>query len=134
MEFIYRIHATYGEMILPLLIVLAAIYFAIAWRPGSEKTPATRLFPVLVDLQFTLGLIWWVYGIVAGFGTAAGYLGWPFILHPILGLLSVAIAHVSVSPRGPFARLGRWGALAGLALLLVSVLAGVVIARSTGQA
>lgn len=128
MGIIYQIHSIFGERVLPLLIVVAAIWFTVAWKPGQQPHRAARLFPILVDIQFTLGLIWWIYLIASGGG--AIYLGFPFILHPLMGLLSVGIAHMSVSAKGPFSRLGRWSALAGLGALLVSVLAGVVLART----
>lgn len=129
MGIIYEIHSVFGERVLPLLIVIAAIWFTVAWKPNQRPNRAARLFPILVDIQFTLGLIWWIYGIVVGFGL--NYLSFPFILHPLLGLLSVGIAHMSVSAKGPFSRLGRWSALAGLGALLVSVLAGVVLAQTS---
>jgi hypothetical protein len=130
MEIIFRIHSIFGEMVLPLLIVIAAIWFTVAWKPGVRPERPARLFPILVDIQFVLGLIWWIYGIVAGFGIAAGYLAFPFILHPILGFVSVILAHMSVNPKSKISVLGRWAPLATMALLLVSILGGVVIART----
>jgi hypothetical protein len=133
MDVLYIIHSTFGERVLPLLIIIAAIWFTIAWKPGSPPNRVARLFPVLVDIQFALGLIWWIYGIVAGFGTVRGYLGWPFILHPIFGLISVGIAHMAVVPNGPFSRFGRWGVLIGLVLLLISVGIGIAIGMTAGR-
>ncbi len=130
MNVLYTIHSIFGERVLPLLIVIAAIWFTIAWKPGSPTNRAARLFPILVDIQFTLGLIMWVWGIVAGAGV---YLAWPFILHPIFGLISVGIAHMSVVPNGPFSRFGRWGVLIGLVLLLISVGIGIAIGMTAGR-
>ena len=124
---ILSIHALFGERVLPALIVIAAIWFAIAWRPGAQPMLAARLFPVLVDIQFLLGLIYWLYGISVGL---AGLLAFPFLLHPILGLLSVGIAHMSVRPRGFMSGLGRWAPVVSLVVLLISVLLGVVVART----
>jgi hypothetical protein len=83
-----------------------------------------------VDLQVTLGLIYWLLGIIAGGSAAALYLSFPFILHPLLGLISAGVAHMAVRPRGPFAGLGRWAPLTALVVLLVSVIGGVLVARS----
>lgn len=127
---ILAIHAIFGERVLPLLIVIAAIWFTIAWKPGVPPARAARLFPVLVDIQFLLGLIYWLYGISVGL---AGLLSFPFLLHPILGLLSVGIAHMSVRPRGFLSGLGRWAPLASLVVLLISVLLGIYIANMAGQ-
>lgn len=124
MEILKTIHMIFGERVLPLLIVIAAIWFTIAWKPGSPTNRAARLFPVLVDIQFALGLITWIVGIVRGAGIV--YLAWPFILHPIFGLISVGIAHMVVIPNGPFSRFGRWGVLVGLVLLLISVALGIM--------
>jgi hypothetical protein len=68
MEILKTIHMIFGERVLPLLIVIAAIWFTIAWKPGSPTNRAARLFPVLVDIQFALGLITWIVGIVRGAG------------------------------------------------------------------
>ncbi len=122
------IHAAFGEMILPLLIVIAAIWFTVSWKPDQQRTLPARIFPILVDIQFVLGLIYWIYGIASGLGGL--YLGFPFILHPILGLLAVAVAHLAVRPGGPFSNLGRWRPLVALGLLLVIVLGAVVISTS----
>jgi uncharacterized membrane protein YfcA len=122
------IHATFGEMILPLLIVIAAIWFTVSWKPDQQRTLPARIFPILVDIQFVLGLIYWIYGIAIGLGGL--YLGFPFILHPILGLLAVGVAHLAVRPGGPFSNLGRWRPLAALGLLLVIVLGAVIISTS----
>ena len=65
MSIIYQIHSVFGERVLPLLIIIAAIWFTVAWKPGVAN-PAARFFPILVDIQFALGLIYWIYGIVAG--------------------------------------------------------------------
>jgi hypothetical protein len=125
MGIIYTIHSLFGERILPLLIVIAAI--ALTWRSDLLKTPAARIFPILVDLQVTLGLLWFVFLLVQGDG--ARLLSWPFIIHPIIGFVSAGVAHMSVSSKGPFARLGRWAPLVGMILLLATVLIGTVVAR-----
>jgi hypothetical protein len=124
---IQLIHTMFGERVLPLLILIAAIWFTVAWKSqGSALGIARRVFPILVDLQFTLGLIYWIYRATSSPGL---YLGFPFILHPILGLVTVALAHMAVGTKGPFVRLGRWAPLAAFGLMLASVLAGIVVGR-----
>ncbi len=128
---ILAIHALFGERILPLLVIIAAIAFTVTWRPNTPPNRWLRLFPVLVDIQVTMGLIYWAYLIaIGGAAGAATYLSLPFLLHPILGLLSAGIAHMAVKPVGPLKQLGRWGALVTLAVLLVSIVGGIVAARS----
>ncbi len=127
MDVIRSIHGVFGERILPLLIVIAAIWFTVTWKQGVAN-PAARFLPILVDIQFTLGLIYWIYGIAAGGSLGAKALSFPFLLHPILGLISVGVAHMAVRPNGPFSRLGRWSYLTSLLVLLVSVIIGIVIA------
>src|SRR5437867_360580 len=61
MDLIIAIHRVFGQMVLPLLIVVAAIWFTVTWKPDTPPTTVARLFPVLVDLQVTLGLIYFVY-------------------------------------------------------------------------
>lgn len=128
MGIVYTIHNIFGERVLPLLIVLVAVWLTVIWRPGKEIPRAARLFPILVDIQVTLGLVYWIFVLTAG--ATDKYLSFPFILHPILGFVSAGVAHMAVKPTGPFAGLGRWAPLAGLVVLLVTVLGGVVLARS----
>lgn len=140
MDWVYAFHAIFGERVLPLLIIIAAVWFTFAWKPpvaGSERTLAARIFPQLVTLQFTLGLAYWLYGIFS-LGQAERYLAFPFILHPILGLLAVLMAHWAVTnkpERNPItralARLGRWSVLASMFLLMVLVVAGTLLGRAT---
>src|SRR5690349_18745442 len=129
MDIIRQIHGIFGERVLPLLIVLAAIYFVVTWKPDKPRDIVARLFPALVGLQVLLGLILAVYLLVAG--GAARVLSFPFILHPIIGLLAAGVAGVSTQPNGPLRRLGRWSPLVALALLLVMVIANVMLARRT---
>lgn len=130
MDIIRIIHAMFGERVLPLLIVIVAVWLTIVWRPGAEIPRLARLFPILVDIQVTLGLIYWIVLIVGGGSATALYLSFPFILHPLLGFVSAGVAHMAVRPSGPFAGLGRWAPLTALVVLLATVLGGVVIARS----
>jgi hypothetical protein len=57
---------------------------------GSLARQPARLFHILVDVQVMLGLSYWIYLIVCGAG--ARYLAFPFLLHPIVGLLGGALA------------------------------------------
>jgi hypothetical protein len=118
------IHRILGEMVLPLLIILAAIYLTITWKPDGPPNPVARLLPPLVGIQVLLGLIWWVYGIVQG---NPQYLSFPFILHPLIGLIAAGFI-ASALRRGFFRGLGRWAPLASLAILLVFVIINVIIA------
>jgi len=120
------IHRILGEMVLPLVIVAVAIWMAVSWRPSARPNIAARLFPVLVDIQATLGLLYWVIGIVQGNGR---FLSFPFILHPLLGLIAAGFAHMAVKG-APFRGLGRWAPVASLAVLLVLVLVNVMLAMT----
>lgn len=132
MGILFQIHSVFGEMILPVLIVLAAIYLTVTYRAGAERGPVARIFPVLVDIQVTIGIIYWIYLLIATSGdTQARYLGFPFILHPILGIVAAGLAHAATGPRNPLRSLGRWAPLASLALLLVIVLGSVFLVRTS---
>lgn len=128
MDVIFQIHSIFGEMVLPVLIVLAAIYLTVTYKPDAPRSPVARFFPVLVDIQVTLGIIYWIYLLVSTSGpTQAQYLGFPFILHPIIGLIAAGLAHMATGPRNPMRSLGRWAPLASLAVLLVLVVSNVLI-------
>lgn len=128
MDVIKTIHAVFGEMILPLLIVAAAIYLTVTYKPDAPRTPVARIFPVLVDIQVTLGIILYVYILFSTSGpTQAQYLGFPFILHPILGILAAGLAHMAVGAKNPLRSLGRYAPLASLGVLLVLVISNVLI-------
>lgn len=128
MDVIKTIHGVFGEMILPLLIVAAAIYLTVTYKPDAPRGPVARIFPVLVDIQVTLGIILYVYLLFTTSGpTQAQYLGFPFILHPIIGILAAGLAHMAVGAKNPLRSLGRYAPLASLAVLLVLVLSNVLI-------
>lgn len=129
---LFSIHSIFGERVLPLLIVLAAIFLTITYKPNAPRSPVARIFPVLVDIQVTLGIIYWVFLLFNTTGdTQARYLGFPFILHPILGILAAGVAHMAVGPKNPLRNLGRWAPLVSLAILLVIVLGTVVVGLSS---
>lgn len=127
MSALYSIHAILGERVLPLLIVLTAIWLTVRWRPDGQRDIVARIFPVLVDIQVALGIIYFIYGLTAGM--AGRYLGFPFILHPILGLIAAGLAHMGLRGRGPVR--GRWAPLASLAVLLVIVVVNVMLGNAT---
>lgn len=129
MNTIYVLHATLGEMVLPAVIVLAAIWLTVRWKPEAQPDIVARLFPMLVGLQFLLGTTFFVYGLASG--AAGRYLGFPFILHPILGLLAVILASRVSKPRGWATKMGRWTPLATLGVLLVIVMSNILIANAT---
>jgi hypothetical protein len=125
MDMVVLIHTIFGERVLPLLIIIAGVWFTASWKPDQGRTLPGRVFVWLVAIQFVLGLVQWFYGIALG---NTSYLGFPFLLHPVLGLLAVLVAQwsVSIKPGNPLARLGRWGPLAGMAVLLLIVLGSIV--------
>ena len=127
MDVVFTIHQIFGEQVLPILIILVAIWLVVTWKPGAAPHPAVRIFPVLVDIQVTLGLIFFVFSLING---RSVYLTFPFLLHPIIGFLAAGVAHMSVRPDGPARALGRWAPLATLGVLLVLVIANIIIARS----
>lgn len=129
---VFQIHSILGEMVLPLAIVAMAIYLVVTYRPGAPRNPVTRVFPVLVDLQVGLGIIYWVFLLFNTSGAAqARYLSFPFILHPLIGILAAGLAHMAVGGRNPLRGLGRWAPLASLGALLVLVVSNVVIGVRT---
>jgi hypothetical protein len=125
-EIIFTIHQMLGERVLPLLIVIAAIWFTVTWKPDAPPNIVARIFPVLVDIQVTLGIIYYIYLLIGG---NPRMLSFPFILHPLLGIIAAGVAHRAVKGE-PFRRLGRWAPLASLALLLVLVIANVALAMN----
>ena len=127
MGVVFAIHQFFGERVLPILIILVAIWLVVTWKPGAAPHPAARLFPALVGLQATLGLIFFVFSLING---RSDYLSFPFLLHPIIGILAPGVASMSIRPDGPARALGRWAPLATLGVLLAMVIANIVIARS----
>ena len=126
MTVLFTIHQILGERVLPLLIVIAAIWFTVTWKPDAPVSTVARLFPVLVDIQVTLGIIYWLYQLIGG---NARMLSFPFILHPLIGLIAAGVAHMAIKG-GPFRRLGRWAPLLSLLVLLVLVIANVMLAKT----
>ncbi|NTV64532.1 MAG: hypothetical protein HGA65_13475 [Oscillochloris sp.] len=129
MAVIFQIHRILGEMVLPLLIVAVAIYMTAIHKPGAPRGPIERIFPVLVDLQVGLGIIYWISLLMIPALTSR-YLGFPFILHPILGLIAAGLAHMALGAKNPLGALGRWAPMASLAVLLILVLGNIVIVSS----
>lgn len=128
MDLIFTIHGIFGEQILPLLIVLAAIFLTVTYKPDAPRSLVSRIFPVLVDLQVGLGIILWVYLLLNTTGAAqARYLGMPFILHPVLGIVAAGLAHMAVGQRNPLRSLGRWAPMASLFVLLLLVISNALI-------
>lgn len=128
MDLIKTIHGVFGEMVLPLLTVAAAIYLTVTYKPDAPRGPVARVFPVLVDLQVGLGIILYLFILLTTSGpTQAQYLGFPFILHPIIGILAAGLAHMAVGAKNPLRSLGRYAPLASLGVLLVLVLSNVMI-------
>jgi hypothetical protein len=122
-------HRIFGERVLPILILLVAAYLFVTWKPGTPPGSIARIFPILVDWQFALGLVYFIYRFVVGTAPAY-YLSPLFLLHPLLGLAAVVIAHRAVKPQGLFSGWGRWAPVASLALMLVVVLINIYTARN----
>lgn len=120
-----QIHGIFGREILSVVIIAAALYLAFTYRPNAPRNPVARIFPVLIDIQATLGLIYWLSGVFTGISY---FLSFPFILHPLLGLATAVVGHILFGSRAPFARLDRWAAPAALGIILVMVLSNVMIA------
>lgn len=133
MAMINTIHQIFGERVLPLLIVIMAVWLTVNWKPDNPQPNfVARLFPLLVMWQFALGLLYWIYGMVA-LGLTSTYLSFPFILHPILGALAVIVAARAVKPnpeKSILSRmlqpLGRWAPMVAL-LLLFFIVAGSIL-------
>ena len=125
MGVLFTIHQIFGERVLPLLIVLAAIYLTVTWKPDAPPNVIARLFPILVGIQVLLGIIYWLYLLIGG---NMLMLSFPFILHPLIGVIAAGFAQIAVKG-GPFRRLGRWAPLASLLVLLVLVIANVMLAK-----
>jgi hypothetical protein len=126
MSVLFTIHQTFGERVLPLLIVLAAIWFTVTWKPDAPPNIVARLFPMLVGIQVLLGIIYYLYLLIGG---NTRMLSFPFILHPLIGLIAAGLAQRAVKG-GPFRRLGRWAPLATLLVLLVLVIVNVMLAKT----
>ena len=94
MNAILTIHQLIGERVLPILIVLTAIWLTVRWRPAAEPDVVARFFPLLINAQVLLGLVYFVYRIASG--AAANLLTFPFLLHPVLGFLAAGIAHTAL--------------------------------------
>ena len=126
MNAILTIHRIMGQMVLPITIILAAIWLTVRWRPDAEPDGVARIFPMLVGLQVLLGLIYFVYRIATG--QATNLLTFPFLLHPVLGFLAAGVANTALRPGSFASRFGRWGPLIALGLLLLIVVTNVAIA------
>jgi hypothetical protein len=127
MQTVYLIHNLFGERVLPVLVLAALVWLAVSWRPDASKHIAARALPVLIDLHVTLGLVIFVLGASLG----QPYFVFPFLLHPLVGLLTAGYGHVAV--RGvPFRRLGRWSVVASMGLLLVLIILNIVLAKMRG--
>ena len=128
-----RTHAIYGREVLALIIVAAAIYLTATYKPGVAPGIVARVFPVLIDIQVGMGILYWIYLLFAS-PIRDYYLSFPFILHPILGIIAAGLAHMAVGKNNPLRGLGRWAPMASLAVLLILVLSNVavvMVARSS---
>ena len=122
------IHRLMGREVLALAVVAAAIYLTVTYKPDAPRSWVARAFPVLIDIQVTLGIINWIYWLTTPLRDQ--YLSFPFILHPIIGFIAAGLAHMAVGKRNPLASLGRWAPLASLGVILVLIIANLLIAMS----
>ncbi|HNP87154.1 MAG TPA: hypothetical protein PKK78_13490 [Kouleothrix sp.] len=127
MTILQTLHRILGEMVLPLLTLIVAIWLTVSWKPNGTANPVARFFPMLVDLQVLLGILYYVFLLVGG---NQKMLSFPFILHPVFGLIATFVAHRAVKGNGLFPNLGRWSPLASLGILLVLVLANVMLSMT----
>ncbi len=126
MNSIFTIHQILGERVLPIATVLAAIWLTVRWRANAEPDFVARIFPILIDVQVLLGLVYFIYRIATG--EAGNLLTFPFLLHPVLGFVAAGVAHSAIRPGSFASRFGRWGPLISLGLLLVIIITNVAIA------
>ena len=128
MSYIFMAHRIVGSMVLPLLLLLAAIWFTATWKPSTwpsrSGTPVSRADrpailarPGLLDRSDRAG-------------GAAYYLAFPFLLHPIAGLIATVVAQLLVRPNAISARLGRWTPLLSFVSILVLVMGAVFIVNN----
>jgi hypothetical protein len=108
-------------------LLAAAIWFTVTWKRESWPGRPAKIFHVLVDIQFLLGLSFWLFMIASVAGVP--YLTFPFILHPLMGLVAAAVAKLAVRRSEQVAGLVRWAPLASLGLILVMVLIAGMVAR-----
>ncbi|WP_129627053.1 hypothetical protein [Candidatus Oscillochloris fontis] len=131
MNLIILIHRIFGEMILPLVIVGVAIYMTVVYKPGASQGIVATIFPILVDLQVALGIIYWL-SLLSIPALTDRFLSMPFILHPILGIIAAGLGHMAVGAKNPLRTLGRWAPLASLGVLLILVLSNIMIVAGRG--
>ena len=127
MNVLVTTHQIFGERVLPLLIVLAAILLTVTWKPNTPPSIVARVLTVLVGIQVLLGIIYWLYLLVGG---NMRMLSFPFILHPLIGIAAAGFVQIAVKGSGPFRRLGRWAPLTALLVLLVLVIVNLMLAKT----
>ena len=128
MSYVFLIHRIVGSMVLPLLLLVAAIWFTIAWKPTTWPTQPARAFRVLVGLQGLLGLVYWIFQLV----WAAQATIWRFPLCCTRSSASLPWLPPSCwcGRTALSARLGRWTPLVSFVSILVLVVGAVIIANN----
>jgi|HigsolmetaAR206D_1030411.scaffolds.fasta_scaffold11483_2 hypothetical protein len=129
MDIIRTIHSVFGEMVLPLVTIAVAAWLTATWKPDQPAQVLGRIFAVLVDIQVALGIIYYIYGVIAGGSLGAKITSMPFLIHPVLGILAAGVAHMAVKPDGPFRKLGRWSVLVGLIIVVILIVSAAMVAR-----
>lgn len=118
-----QIHAIFGREVMTMLILIISIVLTVTYKP-NVRSPLAALLPGLVHLQATIGVIYWAILVLSG---AAYYFSFPFILHPLLGLVAAVVAQILGGKRSPIAGLGKWAPLTTGLIVLVLALVNAFI-------
>ena len=98
-------YAGHTSFLLPLLVIVVCVLL-------KKPTPLLRLAPVLLDVQFMLGIMLWLLEK----RTIS-------LLHPLVMLVALILAHVASKQQKPAVITALWLAVLGLMVL------GMLIAR-----
>jgi hypothetical protein len=110
-------------LMLVLTIVKALIGLVSRGRWGSLDEWLNRLTPIVLDIQFLLGIILWI--LLQGWTGALGIGSWE---HPVTMIIGIAIAHiVSRRVKAAPADAGKYQtALLGYLIAVVVIVIGVI--------
>ncbi len=98
-------YAGHASFLLPILVIVICVLL-------KKRQPLLRLAPVLLDVQFTLGIMLWLLEK----RTIS-------LLHPLVMLVVLALAHIAAKKENPATVTALWLAVLGLMVL------GMLIAR-----
>ncbi|MDR2980899.1 MAG: hypothetical protein LBV12_01485 [Puniceicoccales bacterium] len=97
------IHKYFGET-LQLVALIAVVWIAI-----KGKAPIKRVAPVLLDINFVIGIMVWIL--------EQRQIS---VLHPVCMIAALALAHIAAKKEKPGVVIGLWCGV--LALLVVGIL------------